>query len=201
MKKDNSKQGFFITVEGIEGVGKSTALQFLEKYFREQKFDYIVTREPGGTPVAETIRQIILDNQDESICPETELMLFFAGRAQFDECSMLDGVAPFHLFHSRKEATRLLRIFREKPQPSDRSPPRVRAGRLRLFSLLLPKARGTEQASSDYSRPHGLCRREIRNSHRETASPLAGESEGFQNRRLAQAEPARRWRRSEDEPS
>jgi dTMP kinase len=82
MKKDNSNQGFFITIEGIEGVGKSTALQFLEKHFREQKFDYLVTREPGGTPLAETIRNIILGNQQETMCPETELMLFFAGRAQ-----------------------------------------------------------------------------------------------------------------------
>jgi dTMP kinase len=82
MEKHNSRKGFFITIEGIEGVGKSTILQFLEKYFQDKKFDYLVTREPGGTPIAEIIRQIILNNQDEIMCPETELMLFFAGRAQ-----------------------------------------------------------------------------------------------------------------------
>lgn len=72
----------FITIEGIEGVGKSTALHFLQGYFQDLHIDYKVTREPGGTQIAEEIRQVILHKHDEIMCADTELLLMFASRAQ-----------------------------------------------------------------------------------------------------------------------
>ncbi|MBA2654849.1 MAG: dTMP kinase [Gammaproteobacteria bacterium] len=75
-------KSIFITLEGIEGVGKSTALQFLEKFFQEQNLDYVLTREPGGTEIAESIRQLILEHHTESMASDTELLLMFASRAQ-----------------------------------------------------------------------------------------------------------------------
>ena len=76
------KQGYFITLEGIEGAGKSTAVQFLAEYLRKAKIDFILTREPGGTEIAEKIRGVILDHYQETMHPDTEMLLYFAGRAQ-----------------------------------------------------------------------------------------------------------------------
>ena len=76
------KRGRFISIEGVEGVGKSTALQFLQQYLTQQQITFVLTREPGGTPIAEEIRKILLTPHDEVMCPDTELLLMFAGRAQ-----------------------------------------------------------------------------------------------------------------------
>src|SRR3990167_4313950 len=77
------KLGKFITLEGIEGAGKSTALQFIRDYFAEKHQEILVTREPGGTSLSEEIRQLILHpKSDEVMLADTELLLMFAARAQ-----------------------------------------------------------------------------------------------------------------------
>ena len=76
------KKAYFITLEGIEGAGKSTAARFLAEYLRKANIDFILTREPGGTEIAEKIRRIILDHYQETMHPDTEMLLYFAGRAQ-----------------------------------------------------------------------------------------------------------------------
>jgi len=78
----NNSRGCFITLEGMEGVGKSTHQAFIQRYLKQTGHAVVVTREPGGTPIAETIRQLLLKRQAEVIIPETELLLLFAGRAQ-----------------------------------------------------------------------------------------------------------------------
>lgn len=74
--------GLFITLEGTEGVGKSTALQFLRDRLQEAGFPVVVTREPGGTLLAERIRGLLLAREAEPMSPMTELLLVFAARAQ-----------------------------------------------------------------------------------------------------------------------
>lgn len=77
----NSK-GKFITLEGGEGVGKSTNLKFIEQILLERGIDVVVTREPGGTPLAEELRKLLLENRDEAFNPTAELLVVFAARAQ-----------------------------------------------------------------------------------------------------------------------
>ncbi len=76
------KSGKFITLEGGEGLGKTTNLKFIETLLIEQDISVIVTREPGGTRLAEKLRQLLLENSDEVIAESTELLLMFAARAQ-----------------------------------------------------------------------------------------------------------------------
>lgn len=75
-------QGKFITVEGSEGVGKSSNLAFIEDTLRKAGIDVLRTREPGGTPLAEAIRALLLDARQHAMCDDTELLLMFAARAQ-----------------------------------------------------------------------------------------------------------------------
>lgn len=76
------KKGLFVTLEGVEGAGKSTAAKFLDEYLKESGIEYIMTREPGGTEIAEKIRRVLLDHYQEKMHPDTEMLLYFAGRAQ-----------------------------------------------------------------------------------------------------------------------
>ncbi len=74
--------GKFITIEGIEGVGKSTNLEFVAERLRAAGKQVVVTREPGGTPLAESIRDLLIDPQSAPTSPDTELLLVFAARAE-----------------------------------------------------------------------------------------------------------------------
>ncbi len=78
-------QGKFITIEGCEGVGKSTQLALLKEYFANKGIDAIFTREPGGTDIAEQIRGIILNANNKALTPVTELLLYAAARRQHTE--------------------------------------------------------------------------------------------------------------------
>jgi len=74
--------GRFLTIEGIEGVGKTTQVARLSAALSGRGIAHIVTREPGGTPLAEKIREIVLDSaRDEALPPTAELLLMFAARA------------------------------------------------------------------------------------------------------------------------
>lgn len=75
-------KGKFITFEGCEGVGKSSQIKRLKEYLNENKIDCVITREPGGSFVAEKIRDIILDSQNTGMCDITETLLYAAARAQ-----------------------------------------------------------------------------------------------------------------------
>jgi dTMP kinase len=72
----------FVTLEGGEGAGKSTVLSALQEFLRARTFEVVSTREPGGTPLAEQIRSLLLDTHHEPPAVETELLLMFAARAQ-----------------------------------------------------------------------------------------------------------------------
>ena len=72
----------FISFEGTEGVGKTTLIQGLATALREQGIELVLTREPGGTPLAERIRELLLVNDDEPVDRHCELLLLFAARAQ-----------------------------------------------------------------------------------------------------------------------
>lgn len=74
--------GLFITFEGPEGAGKSTNLGVFAEALAEQGCKALITREPGGTPVAERIREVLLSNHDEAMHADAELLLMFAARAQ-----------------------------------------------------------------------------------------------------------------------
>ncbi|MDI1230342.1 MAG: dTMP kinase [Methylobacter sp.] len=75
-------RGKFITLEGGEGVGKTTNMAFIKDYLQQHDISVVVTREPGGTELAEKIRKLLLDNDSETISEQAELLLMFAARAQ-----------------------------------------------------------------------------------------------------------------------
>lgn len=75
-------KGLFITLEGPEGAGKSTNREFLAEKFRSKGLEVVLTREPGGTPLAERIRELLLSPSEELMDSTAELLLVFASRAQ-----------------------------------------------------------------------------------------------------------------------
>ncbi len=76
------KKGLFISVEGGEGVGKTTNLEFIIDYLQKKAVPVVSTREPGGTPLSEEIRELLLKPRDENVSEVTELLMMFAARAQ-----------------------------------------------------------------------------------------------------------------------
>ncbi len=89
-------RGMFITVEGGEGVGKSTNLAFIAERIRASGHELITTREPGGTVIAESIRHLFLEQNDEPMAEMTELLLVFAARAQHIEHVIKPALAAGH---------------------------------------------------------------------------------------------------------
>jgi dTMP kinase len=81
----NNKIGKFITLEGIEGVGKSSHATFIANFLQRAGLDVILTREPGGTALGEDMRKILLNEYAFPTLPETELLLLYAGRLQHVE--------------------------------------------------------------------------------------------------------------------
>ncbi|MED5530223.1 MAG: dTMP kinase, partial [Pseudomonadota bacterium] len=76
-------RGLFITIEGVEGVGKSTNIDVIKRYLTDKKIDFVVTREPGGTFLAEKIRELLVETHiEENLNDLSELLLIFASRAQ-----------------------------------------------------------------------------------------------------------------------
>ena len=75
-------RGKFISIEGVEGAGKSTNIEAIKQYLEGKNIDFVVTREPGGTILAENIRGLLLQVSDEAPAELTELLLIFAARAQ-----------------------------------------------------------------------------------------------------------------------
>jgi dTMP kinase len=78
-------KGKFLTIEGVEGVGKSTNLESIKQILESESINFIATREPGGTLIAEKIRTLLLEHHQEKLCELSELLLVFAARAQHIE--------------------------------------------------------------------------------------------------------------------
>ena len=77
-----TRKGLFITLEGIEGAGKSTHLTFLKELIEAAGVALVTTREPGGTALGEKLRELLLHGADNGMCSDAELLLMFAARAE-----------------------------------------------------------------------------------------------------------------------
>jgi dTMP kinase len=84
--------GRFIVVEGLEGAGKTSAIQTIQQWLQQHQINYICTREPGGTVLAEQIRTLVKQVQDENVAPETELLLMYASRVQLIKTVILPAL-------------------------------------------------------------------------------------------------------------
>ena len=93
MSVNNKITGLFLTVEGGEGAGKSTNIKTICDFLSVNNIDYIVTREPGGTDLAEQIRALLLAPRVEPVAAKAELLLMFAARAQHLENKILPALA------------------------------------------------------------------------------------------------------------
>lgn len=76
------KQGLFLTLEGVDGCGKSTQLCFLTEYLKQKGLDVLLTREPGGCAISEQVREILLSPENKAMSAETEMLLYAAARTQ-----------------------------------------------------------------------------------------------------------------------
>jgi len=85
-------EGRLITLEGIEGAGKSSHMQFIAEKLQQANKEVLLTREPGGTTLGEGIRDLLLKKNEEAMFEETELLLMFAARAQHVQQVILPGI-------------------------------------------------------------------------------------------------------------
>jgi dTMP kinase len=79
---DTTQTGKFITLEGVEGVGKTTNLEFIQSWIESRNIPLVVTREPGGTDLGEAIRELLLGHAHDGMADDAELLLMFAARAE-----------------------------------------------------------------------------------------------------------------------
>src|SRR6266852_4973825 len=86
------RPGRFITFEGLDGCGKSTQLNLLADFLRSREVEIVTTRQPGGTPVGERVRSILLDSRTAGLSPLAEMGLMFADRAQDVEQNILPSL-------------------------------------------------------------------------------------------------------------
>ncbi len=87
------KKGKFITIDGVEGAGKSTQIDFIVEYLTAKNISVVLTREPGGTELGEKIRELLLSTQTESMHNDTELLLMFAARNEHIHHKILPALA------------------------------------------------------------------------------------------------------------
>ncbi|UCD15559.1 MAG: dTMP kinase [Candidatus Omnitrophota bacterium] len=85
----------FITVEGLEGSGKSSVIGFIQKLLKKEGFSVGVFREPGSTSVGEKIRRILLDNKNKKLSAHTELLLYLAARTQLIEEKLIGAFSQY----------------------------------------------------------------------------------------------------------
>lgn len=83
--KSSASKGIFITFEGIDGSGKTTQIKLLNKFLKEKGFDTVLTREPGGTALGDSIRKLLLDPENSGPVARAEALLFEAARAELTE--------------------------------------------------------------------------------------------------------------------
>ena len=86
------EKGKFITIDGVEGAGKSTQIAFICDYLKSRQIDVVLTREPGGTDVGEKIRELLLSNTTGKMHADTELMLMFAARNEHIQNKILPAL-------------------------------------------------------------------------------------------------------------
>lgn len=93
--KTIKRKAVFITIEGLEGSGKSSVINFLEKLLRKHGFSVLMLREPGSTIVGEKIRDILLDNKNKTLSKHTELLLYLAARTQLIEEKLIKALVKY----------------------------------------------------------------------------------------------------------
>ncbi|MBN1298071.1 MAG: dTMP kinase [Actinobacteria bacterium] len=82
----------FITFEGIDGSGKTTQIELLKNFLQSLSIEAVITREPGGTDVGDRIRDILLDPQNQNLCPRAETLLFEAARAELTDKVIIPNI-------------------------------------------------------------------------------------------------------------
>jgi len=93
LNERNMNKGFMVVFDGSNGAGKTTVIKSVEQYLQAKGLDVLLTREPGGTPIGEKIREVILDPKTPEMSFMTELMLFGAGRAQHIQEKIIPALA------------------------------------------------------------------------------------------------------------